>query len=129
MLVYNKWLKSIGVKEDQYPLIKGIPRDPPQYYHESQMYEGETWDLNSVMNMMIYSYLCEFEFHCKDKEGHWGAYPGEFENGEEWDKIFRRIKEGFRRRIVDNDDYAQYKEDYWRKTLKLFIKYYDNLWW
>jgi len=69
------------------------------------------------------------------------SYPTEFKNRKEWDKILDKIIKGFE--IKNKIDYLQYEKfknrddfikEYKRlekikiKGMKLFAKYYDNLW-
>lgn len=62
MLVYNKYLKELGYKEDDFPFDEKDER-----YQLSKSYgvvEAQTWDLYNTIVLELYTYLRFFQDEC-----------------------------------------------------------------
>lgn len=66
----NKYLRNIGINENTY-WIMSEDHDGDSRYKEDEdgFINAETWNLNTTLAMINYSYLCYFREHCMH------AYP------------------------------------------------------
>lgn len=110
---------------NDYGLHKELPDDDKRQvlFKEQRETRGfddtETWSLSSSMARFIIPRLERFkELHC--------CHPGTL-TMEKWDKILQEMIDGFKEveRMDENDfDHAKVK-----RGLKLFKKWYLDLWW
>lgn len=159
MLTLNKYLRELGIDENTWPFdeikLNQDRKNKHQHYdgryvEEDGMVDAETFNLSTTLAMIIYSYLCYF----RDGGLKWG-YPVcfNFKNGKElpkgqgydrWCKIIDRMIESFRMLIKYDEeapDILEYSDkERWKKDivkynkkinygLRLFAKYFSDLWW
>lgn len=124
MLQLNKYLRELGIDEN-YWLFKD-EEDGRYKPDEDGFVNAETFNLDATLSMVIYSYLCYFRDNCL--VGH----PG-FMTFEKWKEIINKMIEAFRLQIdldenVNNID-SKNKQKKINYGMRLFIKYYNHLWW
>ena len=120
---YNRHLKALNIKK----------KDIPSYWFEGEerqkedkdgFREVEFYNLYHHFDCLIYSYLCEF------RENHMYGYPIFLLNKggmRKWEEILDKIIKAFKLRLtIEHPNKTQQKQiDY---GMRLFIKYYNNLW-
>lgn len=120
MLVYNKYLKELGVKPTDYPFNKATEPD------EDGIIPEHLWDLDWTLAAEVYAYLRAFQEHS-------GGVPCGM-TGEEWDAILQKMIEGFEAKVKEK--YAPVGDDWWerigytkfRKSMALLSEYWNCLW-
>lgn len=85
MLKYNSYLKKLGVKKSDFPFKK----EDRRYYEDpfTHIAEVETWNLDSTLIMVLYSYLMYF----RDVTI---CHPVRYTE-QEWDNILNEMIKGF----------------------------------
>ena len=124
MLQLNKYLRELGIDEN-YWLFKD-EEDGRYKPDEDGFVNAETFNLDATLSMIIYSYLCYFRDNCL--VGHPGSMTFE-----KWKEIIDKMIEAFRLQIdldenIDSID-SKNKQKKINYGMRLFIKYYNNLWW
>lgn len=124
MLQLNKYLRELGIDEN-YWLFKD-EEDGRYKPDEDGFVNAETFNLDATLSMVIYSYLCYFRDNCL--VGHPGSMTFE-----KWKEIIDKIIEAFRLQIdldenINSID-SKNKQKKINYGMRLFIKYYNNLWW
>lgn len=123
MLQLNKYLRELGIDEN-YWLFKD-EEDGRYKPDEDGFVNAETFNLDATLSMIIYSYLCYFRDNCLV------GYPGSM-TFEKWKEIIDKMIEAFKLQLeLDGKIYLPSKNK--RKKInygmRLFIKYYNDLWW
>ncbi len=120
MLVYNDYLKDIGVKRTDFPI-----RSP----HSNRLEKGmgvkpcQLWNLNYTLAMELYTYICAFQdTTC--------CFPAYMESPKEWDKILDEIKAGLVAYIQTRDDPVPNEKagEQLERSLDLIKEYWGDLW-
>lgn len=124
MLQLNKYLRELGIDEN-YWLFKD-EEDGRYKPDEDGFINAETFNLDATLSMVIYSYLCYFRDNCLV------GYPGSM-TFEKWKEIIDKMIEAFRLQIdldenINNID-SKNKQKKINYGMRLFIKYYNHLWW
>ena len=124
MLQLNKYLRELGIDEN-YWLFKD-EEDGRYKPDEDGFVNAETFNLDATLSMVIYSYLCYFRDNCL--VGHPGSMTFE-----KWKEIINKMIEAFRLQIdldenINNID-SKNKQKKINYGMRLFIKYYNHLWW
>lgn len=124
MLQLNKYLRELGIDEN-YWLFKDA-EDDRYKPDEDGFVNAETFNLDATLSMIIYSYLCYFRDNCL--VGHPGCMTFE-----KWKEIIDKMIEAFRLQIdldenIDNIN-SKNKQKKINYGMRLFIKYYNDLWW
>ena len=124
MLQLNKQLRELGIDEN-YWLFKD-EEDGRYKPDEDGFVNAETFNLDATLSMVIYSYLCYFRDNCL--VGHPGSMTFE-----KWKEIIDKMIEAFRLQIdldenINNID-SKNKQKKINYGMRLFIKYYNHLWW
>ena len=124
MLQLNKYLRELGIDEN-YWLFKD-EKDGRYKPDEDGFVNAETFNLDATLSMVIYSYLCYFRDNCL--VGHPGSMTFE-----KWKEIIDKMIEAFRLQIdldenINNID-SKNKQKKINYGMRLFIKYYNHLWW
>lgn len=124
MLQLNKYLRELGIDEN-YWLFKD-EEDGRYKPDEDGFVNAETFNLDATLSMVIYSYLCYFRDNCL--VGHPGSMTFE-----KWKEIIDKMIEAFRLQIdldenINNID-SKNKQKKINYGMRLFIKYYNHLWW
>lgn len=120
VIKYNRYLEEIGVERDSFPFKIEDDRyieDP-----ETHISSAETWSMDYVLNMVIYSYLRAF----KDKGAKYG-HPASLTH-EKWIEILDEMIEGYKIAIID-DMPSHRKLKKMKKAKALFKKWFNHLWW
>ena len=139
------------IKENE--VLKAEGEDYDKRYIEGEYEEGfidaEFFSLDNTLNMEIYSRLCYFRDHCLNAVPGCivAKYGGENEDSdkafEKWKEIIDDMIEGFKLKLIDDDscDVSKHPDKKERenlsknrkkkinKAMRLFVKYYDALWW
>lgn len=145
MIFLNKYLKEIGIDEN-YWLFTDRKVDKRALPDEEGFVLSEFFSLDVSLAIYIYSHLCYFKEHCLhgvpscflyDKNGN----HIDFEIGKKkWTKKIDEMIDGFKMVIASDEYIEKYinEPDYDKrkikqnkiieKGLKVFIKYYFNLW-
>lgn len=168
MLVLNKYLRELGINEDTWPFneiaenVKAFENGEPydgRYVEKAPLKDGtidegfinaETFNMDTTLAMIIYSYLCYFRDNCMDF-----GVPGylTMKNGKDmgieygskkWYEIVNAMITGFRMyimleeespRVTDYKEYSEWKRamaQYTRKMnygIRLFAKHFSSLNW
>ena len=122
MLVYNDYLKDLGVTKNTYPLGNSCSHET-ELDKESGVIPCQTWNLNLTLAMELYTYLRAF----KDiKPGH----PACLKSMEEWDKILDEMIEGFADYIKRRDDVSLNQDNSkLNRSLNLMKEWWEAFWW
>lgn len=131
----NKYLKNLGITEDTYWVIADDHGEDTRYEEdEDGIVDAETWNLNTTLAMIIYSYLCYFRDHCLH------AYPCGL-TFEKWKEYLNKMIKAFELMIVEDDTWnlpisTEEKKQISKNRnkqinfgLRLFTKYFNDLWW
>lgn len=126
MLQLNKYLRELGIDEE-YWLFKDAQDGKDMRYKpdEDGFINAETFDLDATLSMIIYSYLCYFRDNCLV------GYPGSM-TFEKWQEIIDKMIEAFKLQIELNNNIDISSKNKKKKInygMRLFIKYYNHLWW
>jgi hypothetical protein len=127
MIHLNKYLKEIGIDEN-YWLFKDAKSGDKRYLPDEEGFvPAEFWNLDATLAMCIYSYLCYFKEYCNV------GYPGHMTE-EQWNKCLDNMITAFRLLIEEDKitDYQAIESKNRNKKinygLRLFAKYFRNLW-
>lgn len=129
----NKYLKEIGIDENYWLFNKNNQNDLRYVPDEEGFVDAEHFNLDTTLSLYIYSQLCYFKEYCIKYATPVGL------THEKWVEIVDLMIEAFKLMIVEdtNSLTRNRKEQYYfsknkRKKinygLKLFIKYFHNLW-
>ena len=127
MLQLNKYLRELGIDEN-YWLFKDITKATDERYipDEDGFINAETFNLDATLSMIIYSYLCYFRDHCLI------GHPGSM-TFEQWKEIIDKMIEAFKLQIdLDaniTEEMSKNRQKKIKYGMRLFIKYYNHLWW
>lgn len=123
MLHLNKYLKELGINESYWLFDKQtIERDNRYKPDEEGFINAEMFNLDVSLSMYIYSQLCYFRDHCL--VGH----PN-FMTFEQWEDTIDKMIEAFKLQIIeDNNILSKNKQKKIKYGMRLFIKYYNHLW-
>lgn len=140
MLVFNKYLKELGYKEDNFPFGKKDNR-----YKLSKKYgvvEAQTWDLHTTIILELYTYLRFFQEECP--KGIPAPYIDETkpDHGlKDWRKTLQKMIDGLKAYIeaenlspsdIGDTDYFNLKNDLMSRFdegWKLIGENMEALWW
>lgn len=117
MIKHSKYLKEIGVDP-----MEGFIRKDPRYKMNKELgfAQFETWNLYYSLALEIYPRLCYFRERTI-------AYPLGL-NEKEWDEILDKMIRAFKLILIDDcHDDEKVKEV--EEGLRLFAKWYLELWW
>lgn len=134
MVKYNKYLKELGISENDYPfnVVKG---DERYFEDEDGFKSSEFFSLDYSLSLYIYSQLCYFREHCLY------GYPNGFTE-EKWKDTLDKMIEAFKLIILTDQSFEQTmhlsigerniisknREKKINYGLKLFAKYFRHLW-
>ena len=130
----NKYLKELGIDEHYWLFDKSNQGDLRYVPDEEGFVDAEHFSLDASLSLYIYSQLCYFREHCM-----YGSPMGM--PFEKWQEIIDAMIEAFELLIVE-DDYSDrwiMSDKKWKQLsknkqkkinygLRMFIKYYGNLW-
>lgn len=131
----NRYLKELGIDENYWLFNKSNQDDSRYIPDEEGFVDAEHFNLDTSLSLYIYSQLCYF----RDYPMTCGTPCGL--THEKWEEIVNAMIEAFRLLIVE-EDYSErwtMSEQEWRHKsknkqkkinygLRMFIKYYSNLW-
>lgn len=134
MIKYNKYLKELGINETDYP-FNVIEEDSYYIEDEEGFKKSEFFSLDYSLSLYIYSQLCYFREHCLY------GYPNGFTE-EKWKDTIDKMIEAFKLIITEDQSFQESMHLNIKKRniisknrqkkinygLKLFVKYYRNLW-
>ncbi len=136
MIKLNKYLKEIGIDENYWLFKEQNSKSPdPRYLPDEEGFvNAEFFSLDISLSLHIYSQLCYFRENCLY------GYPNGMTE-EKWKKILDKMIEAFKLLIVEDTSYQdslgdkkkqyQLSKNRAKKIncgMRLFIKYYCNLW-
>ena len=141
MLVFNKYLKELGYKKNDFPFEEKDGR-----YKLSKKYgvvEAQTWGLHTTIVLELYTYLRFFQDECpKGIPGPFIDDSKEDSGSGDWQKTLQLMIDGLKAYIEceklncsDFPSYEEYdktlqsKDKQFKKSWKLIGKYLDCLWW
>ena len=131
----NRYLKELGIDENYWLFSKSNQGDPRYVPDEEGFVDAEHFNLDTSLSLYIYSQLCYF----RDYPMTCGTPMGM--THEKWEEIINAMIEAFGLLIVE-DDYSDrwtMSDKKWKQLsknkqkkinygLRMFIKYYGNLW-
>lgn len=134
MVKMNKYLRELGLKESDYPFTN-VEGDDRYIEDEEGFRDCEFFSLDYSLSLYIYSQLCYFRENCL-----YGYPCGMTE--EKWKSILDKMIEAFKLMIVEDQSFYQSmhlnigerniisknRQKKINHGLRLFIKYYNNLW-
>ena len=131
----NKYLKELGIDENYWLFSKSNQGDPRYVPDEEGFVDAEHFNLDTSLSLYIYSQLCYF----RDYPMTCGTPMGM--THEQWENIVNAMIEAFRLLIIEEDfsDRWIMTDKQWKQQsknkrkkinygLRMFIKYYNNLW-
>lgn len=129
----NKYLRELGIDENYWLFNKDNQDDSRYVPDEDGFVDAEHFNLDTTLSLYIYSQLCYF----RDYPMTYGTPCGM--THEQWEEIVNSMITAFRLMIVeDNESWTLTdKERKYRSKnrskkinhgLRMFIKYYHNLW-
>lgn len=129
----NKYLREIGIDENYWLFNKDNQYDSRYVPDEEGFVDAEHFNLDTTLSLYIYSQLCYF----RDYPMTCGTPVGM--THEQWEEIVNSMIEAFKLMIIeDNESWnLSKKERYYHSKnrtkkinhgLRMFIKYYHNLW-
>ena len=134
---FNKYLEKIGITEDKYWAYNDEAKDfDPRYQPDEEGFiEADAWNLNTTLAMINYSYLCYFRDHCLH------CHPASI-SFEQWIRYINAMIKAFELILVEYEDDNYYNKtpeermqiskNRWKQIrfgLKLYAKYFIDLWW
>ena len=131
----NRYLKELGIDENYWLFNKSNQDDSRYIPDEEGFVDAEHFNLDTSLSLYIYSQLCYFRDYLMTCGTPCGL------THEKWEEIVNAMIEAFRLLIVE-EDYSErwtMSEQEWRHKsknkqkkinygLRMFIKYYSNLW-
>ena len=131
----NRYLKELGIDENYWLFNKSNQDDSRYVPDEEGFVDAEHFNLDTSLSLYIYSQLCYF----RDYPMTCGTPCGL--THEKWEEIVNAMIEAFRLLIVE-ENYSErwtMSEQEWKHKsknrqkkinygLRMFIKYYSNLW-
>ena len=131
----NRYLKELGIDENYWLFNKSNQDDSRYVPDEEGFVDAEHFSLDTSLSLYIYSQLCYF----RDYPMTCGTPCGL--THEKWEEIVNAMIEAFRLLIIE-EDYSErwtMSEQEWKHKsknkqkkinygLRMFIKYYSNLW-
>lgn len=136
ILKLNKYLKELGIDEHNWLFNKETQEIDDRYKPDEEGFiDAEHFSLDYSLSLYIYSQLCYFRDHCMY------SYPG-FMTQKEWENIINKMIEAFKLQILEDDTWDRLKYPNKAERVKasknrqkkinygmrLFIKYYNHLW-
>lgn len=135
-VIINQYLRDIGINEDTYWIMSEDHGNDNRYKEDEEgIISAETWNLNTTLAMIIYSYLCYFRDHCMH------GYPANI-TFEKWKEIVNTIIKAFELMLVEDDTWSDLTKTNEEKIkisksrqkkisygLRLFAKYFNDFWW
>lgn len=122
MLVLNKYLRELGIDENYWLFADRNNGDKRYEPDEDDFINAEFFNLDMTFSMYIYSHLCYFRDNCLN------GYPGSM-TFEQWKDIINKMIEAFKLQIIeDNNILSKNKQKKIKYGMRLFIKYYNYLW-
>ena len=131
----NKYLKELGIDENYWLFSKSNQGDPRYVPDEEGFVDAEHFNLDTSLSLYIYSQLCYF----RDYPMTCGTPMGM--THEQWENIVDAMIEAFKLLIIEEDfsDRWIMTDKQWKQQsknkrkkinygLRMFIKYYNNLW-
>lgn len=131
----NKYLRNIGINENTYWIMSEDHEGDSRYKEDEDGFiNAETWNLNTTLAMINYSYLCYFREHCLH------GYPANL-TFEKWKEYIDKMIKAFELMLKEDDywDLSKSNEENIRVSknihkqikfgLGLFTKYFCDLWW
>lgn len=130
----NKYLKEIGIDENYWLFNKDNQDDSRYIPNEDGFVDAEHFSLDTSLSLYIYSQLCYFRDYPMTCGTPFGLTQ------EKWEEIVNSMIEAFKLMIIEEDKERWLLSDKERKQLsknrqkkinyglRLFIKYYHNLW-
>lgn len=124
MIQLNKYLKEIGIDENYWLFDKEMKKIDPRYMPDKEGFvNAETFSLDVSLSMYIYSQLCYFRDNCLN------GYPSSM-TFEEWKATLDKMIEAFKLQILSDQemDISKNRKKKINYGMRLFIKYYNHLW-
>lgn len=125
MIELNKYLRELGIDEHYWLFDKERRKTDNRYIPDEEGFvNAETFNLDVSLSMHIYSQLCYFRDNCLN------GHPG-YMTFEEWKNIIDKMIEAFRLQIITDNEWniSKNKQKKINYGMRLFIKYYNHLWW
>ena len=124
---FNKYLEKIGITEDKYWVYNDEAKDfDPRYQPDEEGFiEADAWNLNTTLAMINYSYLCYFRDHCLH------CHPVGI-TSEQWKHYIDVMIKAFELILVDEEFDYTIPQEGWKQIrfgLRLYAKYFCDLWW
>lgn len=130
MLLFNKYLKELGYKEDDFPFDETEKTDPRYALDkETGIVEAQTWNLDTTIVLELYTYLRDFqEYYMK------GVTPAPYftyeDGAKQWHQVVADIIDGLRAYIeVRELYYGDFKDwDEYKKAEQAYFDRFDKAW-
>ena len=94
MLVYNKYLKKLGLKKKDYYVFRKGEDKRYRLNKKIGLVPAEVWNLDTTLILQLYTYISQFMDQSE------GCCPGYFNSYNEWKDTLEKIRDGFKRYIL-----------------------------
>jgi len=125
MVQLNRYLRELGIDEKSCWLFKKENKENDDRYNpdEDGFVDAEFFDLDYSLSLYIYSHLCYFRDYCLC------GHPSSM-TFEQWKSIIDKMIEAFKLQITTDNEWnvSKNKQKKINYGMRLFIKYYNHLW-
>ena len=130
MLLYNKYLKELGYKKNDFPFDETGKTDKRYAVDKKRgLVEAQTWNLDTTIVLELYTYLRDFQENYMK-----GATPAPYftyEDGDKkWHQVVAEIIDGLKAYIDVHDlHYSDFKDwDKYKKAEQECFDRFDKAW-
>ena len=124
MLQLNRYLRELGIDEKNWLFNKENKENDDRYNPDKEGFvDAEFFNLDYSLSLYIYSHLCYFRDNCLN------GHPS-FMTFEQWKSIIDKMIEAFKLQITTDNEWnvSKNKQKKINYGMRLFIKYYNHLW-
>lgn len=124
MIQLNRYLRELGIDEKNWLFNKENKENDNRYNPDKEGFvDAEFFNLDYSLSLYIYSHLCYFRDNCLN------GHPSSM-TFEQWKSIIDKMIEAFKLQITTDNEWnvSKNKRKKINYGMKLFIKYYNHLW-
>lgn len=118
---FNHYYKELGLTEHDFPFEKEEDILNRNIEDEEGFSETEFFNLDYSLALYIYGRLRYFQDHCLVGEPSYITF-------DQWSDIINKMIKGFYLYLTENYKLSKNKEKQMRYGMRLFIKYFSELW-
>lgn len=124
MIQLNRYLRELGIDEKNWLFNKENKENDDRYNPDEEGFvNAEFFNLDYSLSLYIYSHLCYFRDYCLN------GHPSSM-TFEQWKSIIDKMIEAFKLQITTDNEWSvsKNKQKKIKYGMRLFIKYYNHLW-